>query len=147
MLFHCFQLDIQWMGKDSLFRGPFGFFFRAVGGLPIDRSASHNVVDQVVHEFNTRERMKLVIAPEGTRKQTDHWKSGFYHIARGAQVPVVLGFIDYKHKLCGVGPTLQLSGDVEADMRIIRAFYAPITGKHPEQTGEIRLRGEEEGGE
>jgi 1-acyl-sn-glycerol-3-phosphate acyltransferase len=140
IMFYYFKLDINWLGKESLFRWPFGIFFRWVGGIPIDRTSRNNFVEQAVQAFNTRERMILLLTPEGTRKKTDSWKSGFYYIALRAKVPIVLGFLDYKHKLAGIGPTLIPSGDIEADMDIIREFFTPLTGKYPEKTGTIRIR-------
>ena len=121
---------LYWMGKDAIFRKPFEGFFKWLGGIPVDRSRSNNVVSQMVDQFNAMDRLILTIAPAGTRKHVERWKSGFYHIALGANVPVVLGFLDYQRKLGGIGPVIPLSGDMERDFRDIRAFYAPIQGKH-----------------
>lgn len=129
------KANLHWMGKHTLFRPPFGLFFRWLGGLPVDRTGSHNLVDQCVQLFRDHERFAMVIAPEGTRKKVAHWKTGFYHIARGANVPVALGFIDYRRKRGGIGPVLMLSADIDADIAGIRAFYAGITGKHPGASG------------
>jgi 1-acyl-sn-glycerol-3-phosphate acyltransferase len=140
VMFYYFKLDINWMGKDSLFRWPFGGFFQRLGGIAINRSTNNNVVEQAVQAFNSRERMVLLLTPEGTRKKTDFWKSGFYYIATGARVPIALGFIDYKHKIAGFGPTFYPTGDIEADMRVLRGFYSSMNAKHPELKSEIRLR-------
>ena len=141
-----FVLDIKiyWMGKKSLFRFPLGMFFRAVGGIPIDRSKSNNMVDQMVQEMDQRERFFLVVPAEGTRQRRDYWKSGFYHIARGAGVPIALGFLDFYRKCGGIGPLLHPTGDIQADMDRIRAFYADVKGKHPERFTPPRLREEDE---
>ncbi len=81
----------------------------------------------------------MAIAPEGTRKKVTHWKTGFYHIAQGAQVPIAFAFIDYKRKVVGMGPTMIPSGDIQADMEIIRDFYSKVHARHPEQVGDITL--------
>jgi len=130
MMAFVMRADVFWMGKHSLFRGIYGPFFRWLGGVPVDRRKSNNLVDQTVDVFRQRDRFALVIAPEGTRKLTAYWKTGFYHIARGAGVPIVLGFIDYRKKVGGVGPVITPSGDLEHDMAEIREFYADITGKY-----------------
>lgn len=127
------KLRGYWLGKDGLFRWPFHGFFRWLGGIPLDRSRSSDVVAQMVQLFKERAKLTMVLAPEGTRKKVTHWKSGFYHIARGANVPIVLAFLDYLRKAGGIGPVFNPTGDIEADMEYIRAFYAAMTGKHPEK--------------
>jgi len=129
----------RWMGKESLFRGWKSFFARKLGGIPIDRATHNNVVDQSIHLLRESDHLNLCIAPEGTRKRVDHWRTGFYHIAVGAGVPIVLGYFDYARKECGLGKVIIPSGDMEADMVIIRAFYADKKPKHPERQGEIRF--------
>ena len=130
------------MGKHTLFEGPFGRFFRYLGGVSVDRRKSLDQVAQIVKLFEERERMVLVIAPEGTRGTTAYWKSGFYHIARGAKVPLVLGFLDYKKKRGGVGEVFLPGDNLEADVDRIRTFYAGVTAKHPERFSNIRLKSE-----
>jgi len=127
------KLRGYWLEKDSIFRWPFHGFFRWLGGIPIDRSRSSDVVAQMVQVFNERAKLTMVMAPEGTRKKVTYWKSGFYHIARGADVPIVLAFLDYLRKAGGIGPVFNPTGDIEADMEYIRTFYATVTGKHPEK--------------
>ena len=134
MMAFAFKVKIHWMGKDSLFRWPFGTFFKWLGGIPVDRKKSHGMVEQIIRRFRERERFILVMAPEGTRSKTGHWRTGFYHIAHGADVPIALGFLDYRRKAGGVGPVVTPSGDIESDMKAIRAFYAGVTGKHPERS-------------
>ncbi len=129
-----FRVNIYFMGKDSLFRRPFGRLFRWLGGIPVARSKSTGLVAQTVRAFDENERLVIVMAPEGTRSKTGHWRSGFYHIADGAGVPIVLAYLDYGRKVAGIGPVITPTGDVEADMRKIRVFYAHITGKHPEKS-------------
>ena len=113
-------------------------------GTPSDRKASHNLVDQMVAEFARREAFTLVIPPEGTRRRVETWKSGFYHIALGAHVPVVPGYLDYGRKRAGLGPPIELTGDPKVDMDAIRAFYATMDpkGKVPANVGPVALRDE-----
>ncbi|HKQ76091.1 MAG TPA: lysophospholipid acyltransferase family protein [Blastocatellia bacterium] len=124
-----------WLGKHTLFRSPYGFLFKWMGGIPVYRSASQNVVAQTVETFRNSEKLILTIPPEGTRSKVSHWKTGFYYIALGAEVPISLGFIDYKRKVAGVGPTIYPTGNIEADMEVIRDFYANVTAKYPEKAG------------
>ncbi len=134
------KTKIYWMGKAAMFRWPFGGLLRWLGGIPIDRSRSHNVVDQSVQTFQERDHLIMVVPPEGTRKKVSYWKTGFYHIARGAGVPIVLGFLDYRRKAGGIGPTFFPTGRIEEDMRQIRAYYATITGKRQSQFGNAAVR-------
>lgn len=129
-----YKIKLHWMGKESLFRWPLGILFKWLGGIPVDRSISSDVVVQTIRAFKEKAKMIMVVAPEGTRKKGKYWKSGFYYIARGANVPIVMGFIDYVKKVGGFGPTLFLSGNIESDMEKIREFYDNIRGKIPEQT-------------
>jgi 1-acyl-sn-glycerol-3-phosphate acyltransferase len=131
------------MGKHTLFRGPMGWFMTRVGGIPVWRHRRENVVKQMVKVLHTSKALALTVPPEGTRGYTDHWKSGFYHIAREAQVPIVMGYLDYARKRGGFGPQLLPTGDVRRDMDEIRRFYADKTGKYPECFSRVRL--EEEG--
>lgn len=140
-----YKIRIVWMGKNSLFRWPLGLLFKRLGGIPIDRSSPHNVVEQAVEVFDKREKLIMVITPEGTRKKVKTWKTGFYYIAKGANVPILLGFADYKRKIAGFGPTIVSSGDIEADMRVIRDFYSGIYGKHPEKTGDVQVAAKNDG--
>jgi 1-acyl-sn-glycerol-3-phosphate acyltransferase len=133
------RLEPSWLGKHVLFRPPFGALFRWIGGIPIDRRARNNAVEQAIQAFHERERLALAITPEGTRKKTGHWRSGFYYIAVGAQVPIQLAFLDYRHKAGGFGPLIMPSGSIEADMQVMRDFFTGISGKHPDQAGEIQL--------
>ena len=128
-----FRTGLFWMGKDTLFRRPFGAIMRWLGGIPIDRSKSHNVVEQSAEHFRKAESLVMVVPPEGTRQKVRYWKTGFYRIAESAGVPIALGFLDYRRKVGGFGPTVVPTGDIEADMETIQAFYANITGKHSDQ--------------
>jgi 1-acyl-sn-glycerol-3-phosphate acyltransferase len=133
-------IPIGFVGKDSLFRPPFGGLFRRLGGIPVNRRISTGFVDGLVEAFARADRLYLAIAPEGTRAKVDHWKSGFYHVARSAGVPVGLAFIDYARREVGIGHWLTLSGDEAADLARIRACYAGKRGKKPEKEGDIRFR-------
>jgi 1-acyl-sn-glycerol-3-phosphate acyltransferase len=138
------ETHIHWLGKHTLFKGPLGAFFRWTGGVSVDRTSSQGLVEQLAEEFEKRDKLHLAIPPSGTRSYRDYWKSGFYHIAQAANVPVVLGVLDYKKKECGFGPEFMLSGDVRADMDRIRDYYTDVTGKYPDQAARIRLRSEDE---
>ena len=126
-----YHLNAVIMMKDAWFRWPLGPLFRWLGALPIDRSRANNVVGQSIERFHRRDRLVLVVPPSGTRKRVMYWKSGFYHIANGAGVPIVLGFLDYRRKVGGFGPIVLPTGDIEADMALIRTFYRDICGKYP----------------
>lgn len=132
----------SWVGKHTIFRGPMGYFFRALGGIAIDRRSPQNMVEQMAERFRKSERMVLAVPPEGTRGHTENWKSGFYYIAHTGNVPICLGYLDFKTKRGGLGPMLHPSGDVKADMDIVRAFYADKVGRYPELQGPIRLAAE-----
>ena len=112
--------------------------------MPIDRSARHNMVDQAVESFRVHDQLLLAIPPEGTRKRAPYWRSGFYHIALGAHVPIALAFADYRRKVGGIGGVIMPSGDIDADMALIRDFYSGIVGKRHDQFGEIRLKSQDE---
>jgi len=138
----CFamKMKIYWMGKAAMFRWPFAAALRWLGGIPIDRSKSHNVVEQSIQAFHKLEKLIMVVPPEGTRKKVSYWKTGFYHIAQGANVPIVLGFLDYRRKVGGIGPTFHPTGHIEKDIQTIRNFYAAITGKRQSQFSNAALR-------
>ncbi|HNT56865.1 MAG TPA: lysophospholipid acyltransferase family protein [Syntrophales bacterium] len=128
-----YRIKVFWLGKEALFRNRvLGRLFQWFGGIPVDRAKSQDAVSRTVEIFNAVEKLVLVISPEGTRKKVKKWRTGFYHIARGARIPVVLGFLDYRRKAGGLGPVLFPSGNFAADMETIRAFYATVTGKRPE---------------
>ena len=110
---------------------------RGLGGVPIDRSAAHGVVEQAVAQLQESERLALAVPPEGTRGRSPHWKTGFYHIARGAGVPIVLGYLDYGRKVAGLGPAFVPTGDLEADFAVFREFYGKVRAKYPDKAGAI----------
>ena len=123
---------IKYIGKDSLFKGPFGFLFRALGGAPVDRSKNNNLVDAIVAIFNSREEFRLGMSPEGTRKKTEKWKTGFYYIAKGANVPIVMATLNFGMKQIKISDPYELTEDKETDFKFFKAFYKGVKGKHPE---------------
>lgn len=139
-----FGIKVYWMGKKELFPPVFGSFMKWLGGIPIDRKSRHNVVEQVVEIFNRSEYLYLVIPPEGTRSRAEYWKTGFYHIAQGANVPIVCAYVDYKRKVVGIGPMIWPSGDIAADVAVMAEFYSQMTPKYPENFGPIRIREKEQ---
>lgn len=144
-IFGCFSLGIRprWLGKDKLFKGVLGPIMRWAGGVEIDRSKSANMVEQAVAAYNNADQMWLFVAPGGTRKKMDFWKTGFYYIANKANVPIVQGIIDYQYKQVGIGTQMTPSDDIEADLEIFREWYADHHPKYPENAADIRLRPKE----
>jgi len=150
MLAQNIGLHMRWMVKQSALKGPMGPLLRSLGAVPIDRSRAHNMVDQMIEQFRSSDEFVLFIPPEGTRGRAEHWKSGFYHIALGAKVPVAPAYLDYERKRAGVGQPIPMIGDVRKDMDALRAFYAEKDPKpyHAGKYGPIQLReeGERAGG-
>ena len=132
-------ISIRWMGKDTLFRWPMGVFWRSLGAIPVNRREKTNLVDQIAAKFDEYDELIIGLSPEGTRKKAARWRTGFYYIALKADVPIVMAYIDYENKICGIGPSLKPSGDIQADFMIIRDFYSDIVGRHPHKQGEIEL--------
>jgi 1-acyl-sn-glycerol-3-phosphate acyltransferase len=128
------RLNIYWMGKDKIFAPPFGPLMRWLGGIAVDRSQANNLVAASVAALQAADGpVQLAIPPEGTRSKTTRWKTGFYFIAVGAGLPIVLAYMDYADKRAGLGPLFQPSGDLDLDMAAIKAFYAPFKGRNPRQ--------------
>lgn len=127
------NLNLSFMGKTSLFRWPFRRMMHEMGGIPVDRGKSGNYVDLMVAEFAKRAEFMLTIAPEGTRGKVRQWRTGFYHIAMGAKVPLVCGLMDYRRKVVGLGPAIWPTGDYARDMEQVTAFYSQCTPKYPER--------------
>jgi len=124
------RLDIRFIGKRQAFFWPLGPLLRGFGGIPIDRSAAHGVVGEMAGLFAQHERLWLALAPEGTRKKVTKWKSGFWHIARAAGVPILPAYFHYPQRTIGFGPLFHPSDDLDADMAKIREFYRPWQGKN-----------------
>jgi len=130
----------HWAGKHTLFKGPFGLFLRSVGGIPVNRENPARFMRQILDEFESRDKFILGLAPEGTRRKTKYWKSGFYKIALAAKVPIVMTYLDYREKVGCMSKPFMPTGDVHADMETVRSFYAPAMGKYPQRMGDVRLR-------
>ena len=121
--------------KQSWFFWPLGYFFRAIGGIPVPRRrpGSASLTDYIVKRFNTTDRLALAITPEGTRSRTTQWHTGFLHIAEEANVTIVLGTFDFPTKRIMIERTFEPTGNIEADMRAIKDYYSEFTGKYPDK--------------
>lgn len=131
LFYGAYKHKASFMMKKEWFRFPLGYFFRSIGGIPVDRQKNTSLVDQMSEQFGIREQFNLAITPEGTRKPTDKWKKGFYYIAMGANVPIVLIGINYEEKSITVGKIMTPCGDIEKDMPIIKDFFKDFKGKIP----------------
>jgi 1-acyl-sn-glycerol-3-phosphate acyltransferase len=129
------RMGARFVGKHTLFRGPVGVFMRWLGGVPVDRSAAAGFAEETARAVRESERMTLVVAPEGTRKQTDKWKSGFYRIAMAAGVPIVLAGFDYPRKVIFFGPVVEPTGDYEKDLAEIQSHFKASMALKPENYG------------
>jgi 1-acyl-sn-glycerol-3-phosphate acyltransferase len=128
------RLNVYWMGKAQLFRFPFGGIMRWLGGIPVDRAKTNNLVAASIEAIRVADGpLQLVVPPEGSRSKRQDWKTGFYHIAVGAQVPIVMAYMDYEKKISGLGPVFLPTGNLVADMASIKAFYAPFKGRNADQ--------------
>ncbi|MBT8402003.1 MAG: lysophospholipid acyltransferase family protein [Rhodothermia bacterium] len=123
------DIDAHWIGKHTIFTWPFGGLFKRLGGIAVNRAKTTGLVPQVVQEFRRNEEFVLAIAPEGTRSKVERWKSGFYQIALQAEVPVVCAYFDYPRRTVGIGKVVYPSGDYEADLADITAFYSHFKGR------------------
>ncbi len=133
-------LKVSWMGKDTLFKWPYGWFMRMVGGLPIDRSQRHQVVDQIAQVFDDHDQLLIGILPEGTRKKRDHWKTGFYYIAQKANVPILICPVDYAKKTGSIGPLIEPDTALDEVMEIARQTLDGVQGRYPENMSDIRIK-------
>lgn len=131
----------RWVGKDSLFHGVMGPIMRGLGGISVVRGARKNFVGQIIDVYNAKDELVITLAPEGTRKYVDHWKSGFYYIAQGAQVPVAMGFVNYAEKKCGIGGYFTPSGNLDEDINILHKFYTEnAKGRFPDNQALVRFK-------
>lgn len=126
------RLNARWFGKHSIFRWPFGALMRYWGGIPVRRHLKLNTVEQAIEAFAEHRQFILVLSPEGTRRKVERWKSGFYHIACGAGVPIVPAALDFQHRRIVIGAPFQPTGNEEADLRQLLAFYRPYVPKNPD---------------
>ncbi len=123
---------VHFIGKGSLFKWPFGYFFKALGGTPVDRDKSTNMVEGVINIFNSKEEFRLGLSPEGTRKKVDKWKTGFYYIAKGANVPIVMATLDFENKKIKISEPYYVTEDIQKDFKVFDNFYKDVKGKNPE---------------
>ncbi|HEY0961352.1 MAG TPA: lysophospholipid acyltransferase family protein [Pseudomonadales bacterium] len=141
------KLDIRWMGKHTLFRFPFGGVMRWLGGIPVNRSRAHNRVADIVAEFARDPDLIVCIPPEGTRKKVERWKTGFYRIAHGAGVPIMMTVIDAEQRLMRLIDVFHPTGDIDRDMPLIQQHYLGFRGLRPEHAFEFPdLRGGQHSG-
>jgi 1-acyl-sn-glycerol-3-phosphate acyltransferase len=127
-------LRVYWMGKAQIFKPPFRGLMMWLGGIPVQREQAGNLVAASIEAIKAADGpLQLIVPPEGTRSNTRFWKTGFYYIAVGAKVPIVMAYMDYPKKRSGLGPVFVPTGDIEADMTAIKAFYAPFKGKHADR--------------
>ena len=134
MVAFALRLNVYWMGKEEIFTPPFRGLMMWLGGIPVRRDASSNLVAASVEALKAASGpLQLIVAPEGSRSKVRYWKTGFYHIAVGAQVPIVMAYMDYRKKISGLGPIFRPTGDIDADMATIKAFYAPFQGRNAGQ--------------
>lgn len=129
------RMPARWLGKHTLFLGPMGPIMRFLGGIPIDRRARFNSVEQISQKFATTENMILIIAPEGTRSAVAKWRTGFYFMAQAAKVPMVFAYLDYAKREVGVLAIEYAQGDVEQDVMRYQAMYNSVPGKNPQNYG------------
>ncbi|MFQ5551831.1 MAG: lysophospholipid acyltransferase family protein [Gemmatimonadales bacterium] len=130
----------RWLGKHTLFRSILGPVMKWLGGIPVDRSAPHDLVAAVARIIESHDAICLIITPEGTRSNAPRWKTGFYHIAQAAKVPIAFGYIDFERRSCGIGRSLMPTGDIESDFAVIKRFYSRIVGRRPDKQGPIVLQ-------
>jgi 1-acyl-sn-glycerol-3-phosphate acyltransferase len=128
------RMDVYWLGKQSIFKPPFSNLMQWLGGIPVNREQSTNLVAASAQALVKADgKVQLIIPPEGTRSKTTYWKTGFYYIALGAKVPIVMAYMDYPQKRAGLGPLFYPSGDIDKDMVDIKTFYAQFKGKNAHQ--------------
>ncbi len=126
-------IDAKFVGKHTLFKPPYGFIFKALGGYPVDRSKSDNIVQAIIDIINKEETFILAMAPEGTRKKRDKWKTGFYHIALGANIPIIFNTFDFGKREYLISEPYYLTGDKEKDFAYFHDFYKDVKGRFPDQ--------------
>ena len=136
---HHFDLRVRFLIKDGLMIWPLSWFMNRWGAIPVDRTSRHDLIDSVVRSFDEHDEMILVMAPEGTRRRADRWKSGFWRMADAADVPIVMGYLDGESKRLGIGPSVKVDGDPDAWIVQAAAFYADIHGLKPQNKGRVAL--------
>ncbi len=122
----------NFIGKKELFRWPFGYYFRSIGGSPLDRRPGQNKVQAIAKLFESRDEFRLALSPEGTRKKVEQWKTGFYYIAKAANVPIIMFTLDFENKQNFISEPFYPTDNIEADLQFIKDFYKDVKGKVPE---------------
>ena len=140
LCFWSVPVRLTWVAKKQLFVGPLNYFFRALGGIPVDRSTRTGFISQIARQFDEHDEMVFGLTPEGTRSKTTYWKTGFYYIALKANVPICLAYVDYPSRTIGFGKIIRPTGDIDKDFERINAFYRDKKGKYPENQGPIEIR-------
>ena len=142
MLAYGFMVNLKyyWLGKHTIFFGPLGLFMRFLGGIPVDRRKKNDYVTLLSNEIKSKAECILIIPPEGTRSRSDYWKSGFLHIARKAEVPIVFGNLDYQKKNLTFSEAVEPSLPDDEIMYLAQAFYRDAKGLHPSKFGPVRLK-------
>ncbi|MCC7332111.1 MAG: lysophospholipid acyltransferase family protein [Flavobacteriales bacterium] len=131
--FFIYNIPVQFFIKKEWFFFPMNLLLKVLGAIPVNRGKNTKLTEEIIKSFDSRENLVMLVTPEGTRKYNPDWKKGFYYIALGAKVPIVLGFVDYSTKTAGIGPHLYPSGNIEEDMKFIKDFYRTKKGRFPEQ--------------
>lgn len=143
-LIHHFRLPLRYLIKNSVFKGPWSPLLRSLGGIPVDRSKSNKLVETIVSTIKIQDEMAIGVLPEGTRKYVEYWRSGFYYIAQGAEIPIYPVLVDGASKVLTMGPRLIPSGNIEADVAVLADFFGDTKGVKPENSGPVRLRPRDE---
>jgi 1-acyl-sn-glycerol-3-phosphate acyltransferase len=133
-------VPFRYMGKDALFKWPQKYLFKALGGIGVDRNNKNKLTSRMAQFINSQDAIALALSPEGTRSKLTYWRTGFYYIALEAKVPIAMAVMDYGNREIGVKATFMPTGDLEADLKIIRDFYKDVKGKHPEKQGPIEIK-------
>ncbi len=139
-LIHHFDLPLRYLIKHTVFVGPLGWLLRSLGGIPVDRRKPGRLVERIIETIKEQDEIAVGVLPEGTRKRTDYWKSGFYHIASGAEIPIYPARVDGPGKHLHLGPALWPSGDIEADVAVLADFFEGALGVIPENRTPVRVR-------
>lgn len=132
LAYFTFGVPVKFLIKKEAFQNPLGGLLKRAGGIPVDRGKKNNLVEEMAKLFKNSDQLNMIVAAEGTRKLVTQWKRGFYYIALRAEVPILLGFLDYEKKEAGFGPVIYPTGDFDADFKIIEEFYKTKTARHPE---------------
>ncbi len=141
-IFYIFSAGVpfRYMGKDALFKWPQKYLFKALGGFGVDRSKTTKLTTRMAQFINSQEKIALALAPEGTRSNSKYWRTGFYYIALEAKIPIAMAVLDFENREVGIKDSFMPTGDIDADMEIIKAFYKDVKGKYPAKQGEIKIQ-------